>query len=77
MSHSLRAGSSALRNPHPKSPCVVEERRAGLGQTLPVGVSRVQSDTLVNDYIRLGRGVLPPRTPCQHRVLRGLHCEGL
>ena len=45
-------GSSALRNQHPKSPCVGEERRACLGQTLPAGspiagfrVSPVQSDT--------------------------------
>ena len=30
-------GSSALQNPHPKSPCVEEERRAGLGQTLSTG----------------------------------------
>ena len=30
-------GSSALRNPHPKSPCEGEERRAGLGQALPTG----------------------------------------
>ena len=30
-------GSSALRNPHLKSPCVGEERRAGLGQALPIG----------------------------------------
>ena len=45
-------GSSALRNPpHPKSPCVGEERRAGLGQTLSTGspivgsrVSHVQGD---------------------------------
>ena len=29
--------SSALRNPHPKSPCEGEERRAGLGQALPTG----------------------------------------
>ena len=30
-------GSSALRKPLPKSCCVGEERRAGLGQTLPTG----------------------------------------
>ena len=30
-------GSSALRNPLPKRPCVGEERRAGLGQALPTG----------------------------------------
>ena len=30
-------GSWALRNPHPESRCVGEERRAGLGQALPSG----------------------------------------
>ena len=59
----------ALRNPHPKSPCVGEERRAGLGQTLPAGspivgsrTSPVQIDDAVNNYIRLGR-----RAACRDR----------
>ena len=33
--------SSALRNPLPKSPCVGEERRVGLGQALPIVGSRL------------------------------------
>ena len=36
-------GSSALRNPLPKSPCVGEERRACLAQTLPTGSPTVGS----------------------------------
>ena len=54
-------GSSALRNPPPKSPCVGEERRAGLGQALPTGSpivgsrsSPVQSDDAVNNNILVG-----------------------
>ena len=55
-------GSSALRNPLPKSPCVEEGCRAGLGQTLPAGSPIVWSRTspvlgadAVNSNIRLGR----------------------
>ena len=51
-------GSSALRKPHAKSPCV---RAGGSGQGLPAGspivgsrTSPVQSDDAVNNYIRLG-----------------------
>ena len=32
-----RTSGYSARNPHPKSPCVGEERRAGLGQTFPAG----------------------------------------
>ena len=57
--------SSSHRNPRPKSPCVGDQRRAGLGQALPVGspivVSRVQK-ILRSTYIRGGR-----RAPCRDR----------
>ena len=63
-------GSLALRNPHPKSPCVGEEGRAGLGQTLPTGspivgsrepVQKILRSTLLHSsrarHVRLGRRV--------------------
>ena len=59
-------GSSALPNPLPKSPCVGEECRRGLGQALPAGSpivgSRVQM-ILRLTCIRLGRRAALPRPP--------------
>ena len=65
-------GSSALGNPHPKSPCVGEERRAGLGQSLPAGSPRVGSRALCRSPRRregLGRGwlLVPQRVQDQQQ----------
>ena len=73
-------GSSALRNPHSKSPCVGEERRAGLGQTLPTGSPIVGSEHRVIVFVCVditvrGRDEASPRVantaplpPCSHGV---------
>ena len=75
-------GSSALRNPRPKSPCVGEERRAVWVRPSPTGspivgsrVEPVQSDTAVHiitlgaRHVRLGRRVIT--CPCVLFVVRG------
>ena len=58
-------GSSALRNPPPKSPCVGKERRVGLGQTLPAGspivgsiVSPCTERYWSTYYVHLGRRII-------------------